>query len=325
LTTTAPTATVGLWLMGLPSVTPLGYVDMTRVGEPQSRATAASWVLLAVGIAAASLSAIFTRYADGAGALTVSFWRCAGGSALLMPFAARRVRSLTRSEARSCIVAGVFLGVHFAAWISSLYLTTVSSASLLVSTTPIFVAVAARLLWADRLSRIGWWGIGLATVGSVVVAGADLGGSSLTGDMLALFGGAAGAGYALGGQVARRTVGVVEYSAVAYAIAAIMLAVAAVVAGSPFTGFDRVTWQAIVALTLVPQVLGHTLINITLKDLHATVVSVTIMAEPIIATYLAYVLFDESPSLLTIPGGIAILAGIYLVSRAFPSDSVIPE
>jgi drug/metabolite transporter (DMT)-like permease len=298
---------------------------MTRVGERQSQATVASWVLLAVGVAAASLSAIFTRYALGAGALTVSFWRCAGGSALLLPFAAGRLRNLTRAEARSCIVAGVFLGVHFAAWISSLYLTTVSSAVLLVSTTPIFVAVAARLMWADRLSKIGWCGICLATVGTVIVAGADLGGSSLTGNVLAVVGAAAGAGYALGGQVARRTVGVIEYSAVAYAVAAIVLAVGAAVTGTPFTGFDRVTWQAIAALTLVPQVLGHTLINITLKDLHATVVSVTIMAEPIIAIYLAYVLFDESPSLLTIPGGIAILAGIYLVSRAFPSDSVIPE
>jgi drug/metabolite transporter (DMT)-like permease len=298
---------------------------MTSVSERPSRTVDSSWILLVLGVGAASTSAIFTRYADGAGPLAVSFWRCAAGAALLLPFAIGRLRTITREEAGSSVVSGMFLAVHFAAWISSLFLTTVSSAVLLVSTTPIFVAVVARLLWNDRLKALGWIGIFLTLGGSLLIAGADLGGSSFVGNMLALAGGAAGAGYALAGQVARRTVGILEYSVITYGVAAILLGIGAAVAGSPLTGYDPTTWQSIVALTLIPQLLGHTLINITLKDLHATVVTVTIMAEPIIATFLAYVLFDETPSWLTVPAGMAILAGIFLVSKAFPSHSLVPE
>jgi drug/metabolite transporter (DMT)-like permease len=153
-----------------------------------------------------------------------------------------------------------------------------------------------------------------------MVAGAASGDSSLVGNLLALAGGAAGAGYALTGQVARRTAGILEYSVVAYGAAAILLLLGALCTGTPLSGFDSGTWQAIVALTLVPQLIGHTLINITLRDIHATVVTVTIMAEPIIATALAYVLFDEIPSWWTIPGGVAILIGIFLVSQAMSPD-----
>ena len=298
---------------------------MTGVREHESPTAMTSWLLLGLGVGAASMSSIFTRYADDAGPLAVSFWRCAGGAVILLPFAARGLRGLSRSGFRTCLVSGIFLAIHFASWITSLYLTTVSSAVLLVSTTPVFVAVAARLLWNDRLGRSGWWGILIALAGSAVVAGADLGGSSFTGNVLALVGGAAGAGYALATQVARRTVPVLEYSVIAYGVSALVLGPAAVAVRSPLSGFDRVTWQAIVAVTLVAQIAGHTLINITLKELHATLVSVTIMVEPIIATLLAYVLFNETPSVLTIPGGIAILGGIYLVTRTFPGAALVPE
>jgi drug/metabolite transporter (DMT)-like permease len=298
---------------------------MGRAEVHRTDSKTAAWVVLVVGVGAASTSAIFTRYADGAEPLAVSFWRCAAGALILAPFAARKVLGLRGDDLRASLLSGVFLAVHFAAWITSLYLTTVAPAVLLVSTTPVFVAVAAKLMWNDQLTRSGWIGIALTLGGSALIAGVDFGGSSLIGNLLALVGGAAGAGYALAGQVARRSVGILEYSVATYGVAAILLGIGALIYGSPFAGYDRVTWQAIVALIVVTQLIGHTLINSSLKELHATTVTVAIMAEPVIATSLAYWLFDEVPTALMIPGSAAILAGIYLVSAGLARESVVPE
>jgi drug/metabolite transporter (DMT)-like permease len=291
----------------------------------RERALGRPWVLVVTGTVVASLSPIFTRYATEADALVVSFYRCAAAAAILAPLGYQVLRSRSRRGLVAPAVGGAFLALHFATWITSLYLTTVTSAVLLVATAPLFVAIAARILWGDRLRAWGWAGILLSIAGSALVAGADLSGSSLRGNLLALMGAASAAGYAMAGQVARRELGIVEYSTVAYGVAAVLLGPAALLWGSEFTGFAADTWWAIAGLVIGPQLIGHTLINASLKELHATTVNMTIMAEPVIATALAFILFSEVPSVLIVPGGVAILAGIYLVTRTGVQTEVVPE
>jgi drug/metabolite transporter (DMT)-like permease len=273
-----------------------------------------TWALLAVGVGAASMAAILIRYASAAEPLAISFWRCAAAAVVLAPFA--RVAGRPPLEpVRTSAVAGAFLAVHFAAWITSLDLTTVASSVLLVSTTPIFVALAARLLFSERLPPGAWAGVVASFAGAALVGGGSLGGSSAVGDALALAGGATAAGYVLAGSVARRTLGIVVYAVVAYSVSAVLLLVVCIATGVALGGWPAATWWAIAGIVVGPQLLGHTVINLVLRALDATTVAVAIMAEPVIATALAYLLFDEAPSLLVYPGGAAILAGIYLTSR----------
>src|SRR5918992_1225570 len=274
-----------------------------------------SWALLATGVVAASFAAILVRYAPGAEPLAISFWRCAAGAAALLPFA-RRLPGSRPAELRLPALSGVFLALHFATWITSLRLTTVAASVLLVSTTPVFVALAARALWGESLRHRGWIGIGLTLMGSALVAGGDLGGSSLAGNALALAGGASIAGYVLAGRKARRSMGIVEYAVVAYACSSALLGAACLVAGVPLAPYGSSTWLALAGLVVGPQLLGHTVINFVLRDIDATTVSVVVMAEPLIATALAYALLDEVPPALALPGGALLLAGIYLVSTS---------
>jgi drug/metabolite transporter (DMT)-like permease len=271
---------------------------------------------LAIAVTAASWGAILVRYAVGAEPLALAFWRCAAGAALLVPFAAPRLRALGPRDVWLPALAGAFLALHFATWITSLRLTTVAASVLLVSTSPIFVALAARALLGERLTRRGWAGIALALAGTLLIGGADLGGASLVGNTLALAGGAAGAGYVLAGQVARQRLGNREYAAVTYAVAAALLGLACLAGGVALWDYPAGTWWAIVGLVAGPQMLRHTLINLVLKVVGATTVSVAMLAEPILSTALAFLLFGEVPSPLVYPGGAAVLAGIYLVSRA---------
>jgi len=282
-----------------------------------------AWLML--GVVAASLSAILIRYADNAEPLAISFWRCAAGAGLLAPFAARKLRAVERRSLVLPAVAGAWLALHFGTWITSLELTTVSSSVLLVSTTPIFVALAAWALLGERLPSLGWFGIALALAGTALIGGGDLEDSSLSGDLLALAGGAAAGGYVLSGQIARRDLGILEYAVVTYALAAVMLGLACLIGDVPLWGYSAQTWWAIAGIVAGPQLLGHTLINYVLRDINATTVSVAIMAEPVIATALAFWLFEETPTWLAYPGGVAILVGIYAVSKVARTPAVVVE
>ena len=283
------------------------------------------WTILGVGVLAASVSAILIRYAEDASGMAISFWRSAAGSLLLLPFA---IPGLKRMESRDYllpIVAGICLAVHFATWITSVNLTSIASSVLLVCTTPIFVAIAARWIFAERLGVIGWSGIGLALFGSALVAGFDFGGSRMEGNLLALIGAVTVSGYSLAGRGSRQKLGILEYACVTYGASAVVLLIVALPMHVKLTGYSSQTWWALAGLIVGPQLLGHTFINFALRAIDATRVSVAVMAEPVVATTLAYFLFQETPSWLAYPGGVAILVGIYLVTTVQQEPAFISE
>lgn len=278
------------------------------------RATWAPGAVLAGGVLVASFSPILVRYASGADPLAISFWRCFVGALVLAPFARGGLGRANKKDVLLCVIAGVFLALHFATWITSLELTTVGSSVVLVSTTPIWVALVAPWIVKERLTALGWIGIGLAFVGTAVIAGLDFAGSSLGGNALALVGGATAGGYVLAGRIARRDLSIIPYAVITYGVAAVFLGIACLVGGVPMSGYPAGTWWAIAGLIVGPQLLGHTIINLVLSHIDATTVSVSLMAEPIIATALAAWLFDEIPTAAFYVGGVAVLAGIFVVS-----------
>jgi drug/metabolite transporter (DMT)-like permease len=285
------------------------------------------WAILTVGVVAVSVSAILIRYAsvdaDGdASPLAISFWRCALGSLALVPFARWKKRGTTPVTIKYSVVAGVFLAVHFASFISSVGLTSVASSVLLVSTTPVFTALVGWIAFKERLQLLGWIGISLTLVGVALIGGGDFGGGSGLGNLLALAGGATAGGYLIVGARARRSMGIVEYAVITYTAAGMLLLAVCLLGDIALWGYGAQTWWAIVGSVIGPQLLGHTLINATLSDIDTTTVAVTIMAEPVISTALAYFLLSESPSRLIYPGGALILLGIYLVTKVSTQPGV---
>lgn len=277
---------------------------------------------LLVGVTAVSTSAILIRVAD-APPLAIAFWRCAGGAAALAPFAVRAHRAtsarLTARQRAQLAAAGTFLALHFGLWIPSLELTTVASAVVLVTMAPVFVGIGAALFLDERPHRRTWLGLGLAVAGAAGIASADaggleLGGRALLGDAMALGGAVMVAGYLLIGRVARRRLPVTVYATAVYGVAAVLLLGVCVVGGTALGGYPVGTWLAIAGLIVGPQLLGHTVFNALLSTLTATVVAVAILAEPVGATVLAWLLLDELPA-----GGFwlaapLLLAGVYLAA-----------
>ena len=273
--------------------------------------------LLVVGVVAVSFSAVLVLLAEDTPKIAIAFYRCAIAAAVLVPLAFARhrneLRSLTNAQRRLAVVSGAFLAAHFATWIPSLDYTSVAASSVLVTTQPLWVALFGRVI-GERPPRHAYIGIGVALVGTVVIAGGDLGGSgrALIGDGLAVAGAIFGAGYVLAGRNLRQAVSVVSYTAVVYGTAAALLGVVLILTGTPFAGYPPRTWLLFALITIGPQFLGHTVFNYLLGHLEASVVAVAIMAEPVGATLLALAILGRAPSASAVLGGVLILAGVYV-------------
>ena len=90
---------------------------------------------------------------------------------------------------------------------------------------------------------------------------------------------------------------------------------AVIFTGTPLTGFSAGTFWMILLVTLAPQLIGHSSLNWALGHLSATLVAVAVMAEPVGATILAWLLLDEAPPVTSVIGGTLVLSGVFLAFR----------
>jgi drug/metabolite transporter (DMT)-like permease len=275
---------------------------------------------MAVAVTGVSLSAPLTALVT-APVLALAFWRNAAGAALLLPVLLTRdrggLRGLRWRDLRSSVVAGLFLAGHFAAWLPSLYMTSIGASVALVTTTPIWTALVARISGVRFPAQV-WWGLVLAVGGAALIAGVDVTVSleALAGDGLALLGAMFAGGYVLAGARARVRLSTSAYTVTAYTTCAAALAVAALVLGAPLGGFSAQNWWLILGITLCAQILGHTLLNLVLSSVGPTVVSLAVLLEVPGALLVALVLLGQLPPLLALPGMAAVVVGVALVVRA---------
>jgi len=271
--------------------------------------------LLAVGVAAISCAAVLVRLA-AAPPLAVASFRLLLASAILLPIgllrARREMASLLQRHGRLLCLAGVLLALHFALWIASLGRTTVASSVVLVTATPLFVALVSRVLFRERLRPATFAGIGISLAGALLIgyAGLRLGGSALSGNLLALSAAMAMAGYLLVGRRLRAGAGLLAYTSVVFTVAALALLAAVAVTATPLRGYPAATYGAVLALALVPQLTGHMALNWALRFLPATMVTVAVLGEPVGASFLAWLVLAEAPTLLELGGGVLMLLGI---------------
>lgn len=270
---------------------------------------------LLVGVAAVSWAAIFVRLAD-APPLTIAAWRLCLAGGVVAPYAwlshRAELRAASARTLRFAVGSGVALALHFGTWISSLKLTSVASSVALVTTTPVWVALLSAVLLKERARPLTLVAMGVAIVGSVVIAGADFGlsAAALQGDALALAGAVFGAIYLTIGRHARASLGLLPYIGVVYPVAGGCLLAAAGLAGGPVFAFPEKTWLLFAALALVPQLLGHSVFNWALKHTSAGLVAIAILGEPVFSTLLAIPILGETPGWSRAAGGVVVLLGV---------------
>ena len=281
------------------------------------------YLTLLIGVLAVSFAAIFIRLAD-APPLVIAAYRLTIASVILIPVASIKSRKglnkLSRRDMFLILLSGTFLALHFGLWITSLSYTSIASSVVLVTCHPAFVAVISYFLWGERLNTLTISGIVVALIGVIVInyGGFALGSRVLLGDVLAILAAFAVGGYLIIGRQLRARIGILSYLTIVYSCSAVILLAAAIISGHSFIGYSSTTYLMMVLLALVPQLLGHSFINLAMRSIPVTFVSVAILGEPIGATLLGWLILNEMPTVNEITGGLLILGGIFIVFRRKP-------
>ena len=293
-------------------------------------------VTISIAILAVSTASIFIRFAQAeAPSLVIAAWRLIFASSILAIPALGKHRAelqkLTRKELLLGLASGIFLAFHFATWITSLEYTSVTNSVVLVSTSPIWVAILAPFFLKEKITKTVIIGIILTLIGGTIIglsdgctldggircaspSGSGLGEGSL-GNFLALAGAWTVAGYLMIGRRLRANLSLVPYIFLVYGMAAIVLLVMVLISANSLFGYFSIIYLWLLLMAIFPQLIGHSTYNWALRYLPVALVAVTTLGEPIGSSILAFVILKETPSIIQVVGGVLILAGIYVTSQ----------
>jgi drug/metabolite transporter (DMT)-like permease len=304
-------------------------------------------LVLAVGVLAVSASALMVQ-ATEATSLQTAIARTAG-SALLMGSIAGVQRaaafrlasaegrvdqtsSLGRSGALAMLVASAALGLHFWSWMASLDWTSAGSSTVMVTTTPVWLALLARWIPGEpQMPARGWAGLALGVVGMAMLSLDTTGRVTWFGMGLAVLGAWTAGAYFVASRLVRerseRPWTTFEVGAATNTGAALVLMTAGMANGEfPFVPARAdLLWFA--AMVLVPQMLGHNAFLWALRHVPTTTVSTVLLLEPAGTLVLAVIFLGQAASLMEVLGILVLLAGVGLVtvSRRAPQATVTVE
>jgi len=280
-----------------------------------------AFLCLLAGGCAIAFAPIFVRLSD-TGPVASAFWRCALAAPLLWIWVwqeGRKRGAAIRIPAAPLAAAGIFFALDLGVWHFSILYTSVANSTLLANLAPIFVTLAGWLIWKKKVTRLFLVGMTLAIFGMFVLVGPNfaVGGTRLLGDALGALTGAFYAGYMLAIKFARdANASTARLMAWSTTITAIALLPVALIAPHPFLPATVNGWWVLVGLALVTQIFGQGIIAYAFAHLPASLSSVSLLIQPVMATLFAWWLFGEAVGPAQFIGGAIVLAGIWLAKKA---------
>lgn len=275
----------------------------------------AKYVAIPFAVLAVSTAAIFIKLSKSH-PVAISFYRMGFSSLIfLVPFLRKRreIKKLSPKDLSLSILAGLILAFHFAFWIYSLELTTVTSSVVLVSSHPLLVLFISDRFFGESINKKAYFSVIFALIGVLLIFISDLRVKnwSVWGGLFALIGMILLGFYLSVGKVVREEVPTVIYVFLAYGFASVVLAILSIFVGTSFKVYSLSEYGIFLALAIIPTLFGHTVYNWSLRYVRADLVSISLLGEPILSSFLALIFSLEMPSLLTILGGGIIIIGIY--------------
>jgi drug/metabolite transporter (DMT)-like permease len=284
--------------------------------------TAKISVCLVIGIVSVSLASIFVKFCNTVPAMIIATYRM-GISALLLclyvPFNKTKIiNSIDKKNIFMCLLSGIFLSLHFLLWFLSIKLTNIASSVVLVTTSPIFLGIISKFILKKEIPKNISIAIVLSFIGVLLMAQSDsnilteINKKVLLGDLLALSGGFMASLYLFIGGIQRSRQCTFEYIFFTYSFSAILFITLSLILEYSFFGYEKNDYIFMFLLAIIPQLIGHTSFNYSLKHLRPESVAIAILGEPVGASILAYFIFDEKLQALQAIGIVLILYSILL-------------
>ena len=284
-------------------------------------------LVLFVGVFACSQAVIFIK-ASQVDPVLLSSFRLLGAAVLLAPLferARRRHASVFGlRELRRSVVPGLLLAAHFVSWAIGARMTLAANASLIVNMVPLAMPFFLYFVARERIARMELFATALGLTGIVVLSIGDFESGDLGGDLVCFLSMLLFALYLALGRRNRDIPSIWLYVVPLYAIAGLLcLAAGAGKLGSVLS-FPAREWLLLLALAVVPTILGHSLLNVAMKHFRGNVVSVCNVAQFAFAGVSAWMIFGEVPKPAFWPAALLVAAAAFIALRGSPTDAAAP-
>tara|TARA_B100001250_G_scaffold125632_1_gene106861 strand:+ start:459 stop:1355 length:897 start_codon:yes stop_codon:yes gene_type:complete len=283
------------------------------------------YLALLIGMFAISTSAILIRHSNSE-PLVIGSYRQAFATLIFLPFIMKdrgeEIRSQSYVTLFEMILTGILLGAHFSFFITSVKETSVAASVLLATCHVVYVAILGRFLFGEILSREAIIGTSIALAGILILFGGDLldNPGNFRGNLFAFISGILAGLYYLSGRKLRKIISLPTYAFVVYLFSFLTMFAVVLIQNLSYSNLPIAEIQLFLLMALIPTLLGHTMQNWALAYLPAYVVSISLLAEPIGSGLLAWLFFQEIPSIGVISGGFIVIIGLYFVIIAEESN-----
>ncbi|MCX8095566.1 MAG: DMT family transporter [Caldisericia bacterium] len=271
------------------------------------------YILLFIGILTISFSAIFIKMSEST-PLVIATYRMGISSLILLPIFILKKKKIER-EGYLFLLSGIFLALHFYTWITSLKFTTIMSSTVLVTTNPIFVSIFSYFLFKKRLKIKTFLAIILSIFGIFLMSYVGEFSANIKGNSLALIGAIFASLYIITNYSLRKKYDLINIIFRVYLISFFVLLSLSLILKENLIYLQKREFFLLFLIALLPQVIGHSIINFSLKFFSPIFISLTILGEPIGATLLGIIFFNEIPKTLEILGAILIILGITISEK----------
>jgi len=264
----------------------------------------------------------FVRLTD-VGPVAAGFWRLGLAAPVLLAAAALSGQQPV-AQARGLwgvlAIGGLAFAGDLATWHAGIHHTQLANATLFGNAAtlifPIYGFVVARS-WPNRTQGIA---LGMAAIGGALLMGrsAQLSPQNLIGDLLCLTAGVLYAVYFIIMARVRVTMHPLPALAFSSVFGTLPLLVAALALG------ERVwpgNWGPILAIAIVSQLIGQSLMIYALGHLSPLVVGVALLTQPIVAGAIGWIAYDERLGLPDVAGALLVGLALVLVRKGGPRVS----
>jgi drug/metabolite transporter (DMT)-like permease len=270
------------------------------------------FVLLTIALFAVSSSAWVVRILPETNAITLAFWRMFLASALVFILSYKSIVNFVPNK--KMVLAGVFLGIHFALFFRSVQLTSIAEATLLGTTAPIFTEIYGFIFQRKKPLGIVVFGLCVAFLGAgILVSQSSFSETSFTGNLFAVMCSVAIALVLIVGKNIRKNIGVFEYTRWLFFFAALTLLGISFFAEVSVFSFSKEEIPWFLFLAIIPTMVGHNIFYYLIKSLATTTVAAIPLGEPLVSSLGALVFFGEPIGLAVVVGGGITLVGVFLV------------
>ena len=221
---------------------------------------------------------------------------------------ARRLRSLGRRGFGAGILLGALLAAGYALQTAGLQRTTPSSAGFITGLYVVITPLVALLLFRERIGRVVWIGVALATAGFAMLSGINTG--SPVGDLLVL-----GCAIAFGFQIPLTGRFAPRYDPLALTLVQMLVAFVgftaiAVALGEVELPRGGTVWAALLVTGIFASALAYLIQTWAQRSISAARTALIYAMEPVFAGLFGYLLAGDRLGALGWAGCGVILAGI---------------